>query len=193
MPYFFCWLSVVVWICGRALAAPPACDVLEFDPPDTDLVFLPAPAAPATNAPSGKLREDEYVIINVDTAAWAEERKLTRSLEEDAAHRLGYRVQLFTTISLDTALATKDSVNRVFRLPVYLEHDAPHYKIRLGDFLTQSEAQEVRDKIGGRFAEAWVVRAEIRPAAAATADALDIFARDSTATADSTALPGKSR
>ena len=138
----------------------PPFNPLEYDEKETDISFVPVKKE--TSAIAKHLAEDQYVVINTDRTAWEEEQKRLRSLEEDEEHRLGFRIQIYTSTFIDSAIAMKDSLERTINALFYLEHDDPYYKIRLGNYTTRDEAENLREKIVGYgYKEAWIVRSEI--------------------------------
>jgi len=138
-----------------------AFDPLDYDSTDSSISFT-MQEKPSANTVSGELPEDEYVIINVDKRAWEEEKKRMMSLEETEEHQLGFRIQIFTTTVMGTALSLKDSLNKRFTVNLYLQHDAPYYKLRVGDFLKREDADSMLEKIiAYGYKEAWIVRSEI--------------------------------
>lgn len=81
----------------------------------------------------------------------------------------GYRVQVFSVRDRNAALAAKrETQQRLTDFPgigVYIDGDPPFYKVRIGDFLTRTEAEKLaallRSKKG--YTEAWVVETLVHP------------------------------
>lgn len=87
--------------------------------------------------------------------------------------RSGFRVQVFSTDEKaraeevmnrainwwDAIYARTDSVRSVFpeELPVYIEYGAPYYRVRMGDFLTRSRAEQALPIVRLRFPDAWII------------------------------------
>ncbi len=78
---------------------------------------------------------------------------------------MGYRIQLFSTTSIDEAQRQVHACRR--RLDsldlasgrLDMTFDAPYYKVRMGDFLLRPPADSLRSVLHERgFPEAWVVR-----------------------------------
>lgn len=71
----------------------------------------------------------------------------------------GFRVQVFSTASIDEANARKAALEEVIpQERVYLEYDPPTYKIRAGNFLTRYDADRfVRFLSDKGFTDAWAV------------------------------------
>ncbi|MCK4597292.1 SPOR domain-containing protein, partial [bacterium] len=70
----------------------------------------------------------------------------------------GYRVQIFLGDDLREASRMMADARSKFEEQVYLEYDAPYYKVRVGDCQTESDGEKLL-KIARRFGyqEAWLV------------------------------------
>jgi len=71
----------------------------------------------------------------------------------------GYRVQIFLSDDLREASRVMAEARERFEQEVYLEYDAPYYKVRVGDCSTEREGEEflqVARRIG--YPDAWLVR-----------------------------------
>lgn len=78
---------------------------------------------------------------------------------------MGFRVQLHSTTDIDAAQKSLSVLrSRLDSLAIDpgrldMGYDAPYYKIRAGDFLVKSGADELREKLReAGLSEAWVVR-----------------------------------
>lgn len=73
--------------------------------------------------------------------------------------QVGFRIQLYSTSSIDEAMNTKTNI--LARLPqdsIYIVYDPPVYKIRLGDFPTRYEASiKLPSIVNMGYADAWIV------------------------------------
>jgi hypothetical protein len=70
----------------------------------------------------------------------------------------GYRVQIYLSDSLREASRVLAEAREKFEDEVYLEYDAPYYKVRVGDCHTESEGEEllkIAQSLG--YGEAWLV------------------------------------
>jgi hypothetical protein len=70
----------------------------------------------------------------------------------------GYRVQIFLSDDLREAARVMAEARESFQEEVYLEYDAPYYKVRVGDCRTEGEGQqllEVAHRLGYR--DAWLM------------------------------------
>ncbi len=77
----------------------------------------------------------------------------------------GFRVQLFATKDYENALVVRKEAEFVFidyGHNVYVEFDAPYYKVRVGDCKTREEAEALRElarKNG--YPSAWIVKTKV--------------------------------
>ncbi len=70
----------------------------------------------------------------------------------------GYRVQIYLSDDLREASRVMAEARDHFQEEVYLEYDAPYYKVRVGDCRTEAEGQqllEVAHRLGYR--DAWLM------------------------------------
>ncbi len=75
----------------------------------------------------------------------------------------GFRVQVFSSASIDDARARKAEVEALHPTEwVYLEYDPPAYKVRLGNFLNRFEADRfAKVLIDEGYPDAWTVPARV--------------------------------
>jgi hypothetical protein len=74
----------------------------------------------------------------------------------------GYRVQLFMSEDPQQAREVRDEALLKFDHEVYLIYDAPRWKVRVGDFLSFTEAEKVQQQAQAMgFRDAWVVRTKV--------------------------------
>jgi len=74
----------------------------------------------------------------------------------------GYRVQIFLSDDLRDASRVMAEARERFEQEVYLEYDAPYYKVRVGDCPTEWSGEEllrVARRLG--YPDAWLVRTMI--------------------------------
>lgn len=135
-------------------SAPPSAKTMQeheksFDPAAyrTPKEEKPAPAA------------EETPKSNVTAEVWVE--RVERGM--------GYRVQLFSTTTLDEAqesLARMSSILDSIGIPegrLDLVFDAPYYKLRYGDFRNRGDADRIRSVMHeAGIREAWIVRDAVR-------------------------------
>lgn len=77
---------------------------------------------------------------------------------------LGFRVQIFASSTENNASRIATDARSSFDETVYVEHVAPYYKVRVGDFLTRADADILKSKaqqLG--FRGAFVVETMIAP------------------------------
>ncbi len=74
-----------------------------------------------------------------------------------------YRVQIFTSRLYTEASREKAIAEEIFNLPVYLDYEVPYYKLRVGDFTTRGEAEDMLPEIKAiGYRNAWVARVILR-------------------------------
>jgi len=74
----------------------------------------------------------------------------------------GYRVQLFASNTNDGANQVASEARFKFTDQVYVEYDAPYYKVRVGDFINRSDAEILREKAkNSGYPDAWIVQTEV--------------------------------
>jgi hypothetical protein len=74
----------------------------------------------------------------------------------------GYRVQLFASNTNDGANQVASEARFKFTEQVYVEYDAPYYKVRVGDFVNRSDAELLREKAkNSGYPDAWIVQTEV--------------------------------
>lgn len=111
------------------------------------------PAANSMQRPSIHFRQDTTISIGMMMYAnpyrcnW----KNTR----------GYRVQIYNGHREGANNAQFDFLELRTREPVYLEYEAPNFKVRVGDFELEAEAQTFARQLQKSFAGAYVVPCEI--------------------------------
>ena len=74
-----------------------------------------------------------------------------------------YRIQIFTSRLYAEANREWALAEEIFNLPVHLDYEVPYYKLRVGDFITRSEAEEMVSEIRAiGYRNAWVARVVLR-------------------------------
>jgi hypothetical protein len=74
----------------------------------------------------------------------------------------GYRVQIFASSERARAESAAAEARRKFTEPVYVEFEAPLYKVRVGDCVTRHEADTLKEKAGVQGYEgAWVAETPV--------------------------------
>lgn len=88
-------------------------------------------------------------ILAADTVHWINE---------------GFRVQIMTTKSIQKADSLSLKLNSELIDSVYVIYEAPNYKVRVGDFVTRSEADLLREAMKKKgYSSAWVISTKITP------------------------------
>lgn len=77
----------------------------------------------------------------------------------------GYRIQLLMASGND-ALTKAEELKETFteknpNIPVYITFGVPNYRVRVGDFRTRLEAENLLDKIDREYPGAWVTQDDI--------------------------------
>ena len=79
--------------------------------------------------------------------------------------RDGYRVQLLATKSYEAATVAQQTAEEQFasfNYKTYISFEAPQYKVRVGDALTRSEAEEIRETARDfGYKGAFIVRSKV--------------------------------
>jgi hypothetical protein len=83
--------------------------------------------------------------------------KDTVVMQEEAVQ--GFRIQVFSSSGVDEANLVKNLVQEKFgKDSVYVEYDAPVYKVRVGDFINRYEAnQRLPEFVEKGYRDAWIV------------------------------------
>lgn len=77
---------------------------------------------------------------------------------------LGFRIQIFASSTQKNASRVADDARAAFTENVYVQHVAPYYKVRIGDFLTREDAQALQAKaLQKGYRGAFVVETMISP------------------------------
>jgi hypothetical protein len=86
-----------------------------------------------------KLPSDVWYGYNIDTTS--SNRKITGTAE-------GYRVQVLSTDDIDEANSIRAEIyEKTTRKEVYVVFEPPFYKVKVGDFTSKSEAENLRFKL----------------------------------------------
>jgi hypothetical protein len=116
----------------------------DFHPSELD------PDAPAIDAGAG-----QHGAVQATDSAGA----TLVSLEQEQ----GFRVQLYSTPSIDEAKAKKEEAEEIFPGEwFYMEYDAPTYKIRVGNFKNRFDADRfARLLVEKGFSDSWAVPSRV--------------------------------
>lgn len=76
----------------------------------------------------------------------------------------GFRIQVYVGSSRDGAQRQANMLaNRFYPQPVYTPYERPYFKVRMGDFLTRREAEEVLAQVREGWPQAFVVPDRVKP------------------------------
>jgi rare lipoprotein A len=79
-----------------------------------------------------------------------------------AATTSGYRVQIFASSDRTKAEAAAAEARQKFTETVYVEFEAPLYKVRVGDCATRYEAETLKEKAGSQgYDGAWIAETQV--------------------------------
>ncbi len=74
----------------------------------------------------------------------------------------GFRIQLISTQNLSEAITIKAQIDSLYTMPVYVDFEPPNYKVRIGNYITNEEAQSMQKRLKDQgFKYAWVVPSKI--------------------------------
>lgn len=74
-----------------------------------------------------------------------------------------YRVQIFTSRLYAEATRERQLAEEIFNLPIFLDYEVPYYKLRVGNFFTRDEAENMLSEIKAiGYKNAWVARVVLR-------------------------------
>jgi len=89
------------------------------------------------------------------------ERKRTAESRPDTLTVQGYRVQVFFSNDRKKAYAIKDKVKRMYPEwtdQVYVVYQSPNYKVRVGNFIKESEGKPLEKLLAKNFESVFLVR-----------------------------------
>ena len=143
-------LAGCTWLLGKRTPAAPA----------------PAPQ-PEAPAPEAQEREDD--ASRSDEASMddpAEPAPDTPDPATVAEPILGYRVQLYSFTSRESAEAALQQVERTlaeWSYGIYVDEESNSFKVRVGDFMEKADADILRDWLRTRgFVDAWTAETLIQ-------------------------------
>ena len=119
----------------------------DFDPlslKEEEITIVP----PGKNENSGANANYVYIVPKTD-----------KSQGEMAQ---GFRIQLMATTDENQAREIKKNAMLKLKGKIYLIFEAPHYKVRLGDYATRDEAKKyLEEAVRSGFQDAWIVPSKI--------------------------------
>ncbi len=96
----------------------------------------------------------------------------------------GYRIQILSTKDLESATRAKTIAEEQFsdiQVKFYLEFDSPYYKVRMGDFKSRENAEDIREVVRSRgYPKSWIVKTKVwsHPEFPAEQDSLSVDSPD---------------
>lgn len=74
----------------------------------------------------------------------------------------GFRVQIYSGSSRNDAYAEQARFQRMFRnIDTYVSYDEPNYRVKVGDFRSRSEAQELMQSLRNQFNNVFLFQEDI--------------------------------
>lgn len=111
---------------------------------------------PVAVGPAGKAQIDAPSLLRVLMARHLEINALTEELE-------GFRVQVYAGNSMETANSVRGEVIKSFNdYPVYQLWSAPHFRVRVGDYLSRSDAMRDLNRLKAKFPGAYIVPDKVK-------------------------------
>ncbi|MFH0765998.1 MAG: SPOR domain-containing protein [Calditrichota bacterium] len=84
------------------------------------------------------------------------------NLQSESGLCSGYRIQVFAGREYNLAQKARKGIENRNAMPVFIDFEAPQYKVRFGNFLTREEADAVCRQIRSEgFPDAWVVKVQV--------------------------------
>ena len=156
-------------------APPPAEEVAIVPPPpiEEEPIIVPTPVEEEIVAPP-PIEEEPIMpapVVEEPSPAVTEESYMPPVVTPTAPPPsppppsiLGFRIQIFASSTQKNASRVADDARAVFTDNVYVQHVAPYYKVRVGDFLTREDAQALQAKaLQKGYRGAFVVETMISP------------------------------
>ena len=156
-------------------APPPAEEVAIVPPPpiEEEPIIVPTPVEEEIVAPP-PIEEEPIMpapVVEEPSPAVTEEPYMPPVVTPTAPPPsppppsiLGFRIQIFASSTQKNASRVADDARAVFTDNVYVQHVAPYYKVRVGDFLTREDAQALQAKaLQKGYRGAFVVETMISP------------------------------
>ena len=100
------------------------------------------------------------IINNVLDDSTSFELLLSRDSVQSVSE--GYRVQVLATRYFERADSLAVIMKNTFRDSVYVDFEAPNYKVRVGDFIDRNSAESLQqDLVQMGYNSAWILRTRI--------------------------------
>ena len=102
----------------------------------------------------------DYAEENFEESVTETKQKFRENRQQDTVvTSSGFRVQIYISDNIDSAMQVKEDINLKLEYDwVYLEFDAPLYKVRIGDYLTRADATAMMKNLNEMgYTKAWIV------------------------------------
>jgi hypothetical protein len=152
--------AVPLYILGLAFLAA-ACAPGQFLPRREEGTKSPAPIAfdPLATAADREIVPEAYPIRTVRPGMVAFGRDSARA-DTIAGPIEVFRVEIFTSRLYGEANREQAIAQEIFDLPIHVDYEVPYYRLRVGDFSTRAEAEQMVEGIRAiGYTSAWVARA----------------------------------
>ncbi len=152
-PILFLLLFVIFFNCG--MIKPKV---------EKDLPKDPRKKAEESFDPWGLDKEEPIVTGSLITSERAEKDsqnyfRVEAKEDSEKGYKIWYRVQVFAAKFPQEAYQIADSLKGKFEESIYVEYEAPYYKVRLGDFEKEEDAQKFLKVVRSKgYFESWVVK-----------------------------------
>ncbi|NQV36569.1 MAG: SPOR domain-containing protein [Candidatus Marinimicrobia bacterium] len=74
----------------------------------------------------------------------------------------GYRVQVMATRYYEKADSLRSALTTQYGSEVYIDFEAPNYKVRVGNCIVRKQAEELQDALKSRgYDSAWIIRTRV--------------------------------
>tara|TARA_B100000965_G_C19033558_1_gene516369 strand:- start:138 stop:557 length:420 start_codon:yes stop_codon:yes gene_type:complete len=76
----------------------------------------------------------------------------------------GFRIQILATNQLSKAEMLQKDLSDILNKKIYIVFEAPNYKVRVGNFIDRSKAENFRQNIIKKgYPSSWIIRTRIEP------------------------------
>jgi len=108
------------------------------------------------------LNSGKEISLVVDSSAAAVTDKKDTLPQGKKAYPEGFRIQLLASSSIEAVRAKKRTIEDELKLKVYVDFDAPYYKVYVGDYKDRKEADAALLKIKQSvYPDAWIVKSQV--------------------------------
>lgn len=155
-------LLLILCAIGVACAGTPKKKVTNVPPPSSGEAPRSIDDPPLTDRElTGKGRQNQPSVPLADTVS-----PDTGETEPPVLRRQGFRIQVFSFQDREAAIQAQKKVQANLKdtaVNVYLDEEAPYYKIRVGDYGSRTEAESALRllKTSAGYPDAWIVKALI--------------------------------